>query len=267
MKNLWSEADTQGMDDLDRLVYLSHLIGADPSLVVWGGGNTSIKVTEKDFLDRELPVMRIKGSGSDMKSMLRAQFPRLRLEEVLPVFDRDDMTDEEMVAYLDRCVVDPNSPRPSIETLLHAFLPFMCVAHSHADAVVALTNNRDADSVLKKVYGDRIAVVDYFRPGFKLSKLVGLAVKETPSVEGVALVNHGLFTWGDSTQAAYDQHIELVNQAEEFIKTGTKAVFGGWARNPLDESERHRVAAAVAPTLRGLISQRQKMVQRSAEHQ
>jgi rhamnulose-1-phosphate aldolase/alcohol dehydrogenase len=128
--------------------------------------------------------------------------------------------------------------------------------------VVALTNNEDAESILKKVYGDRIAVVDYFRPGFKLSKLVGLAVKEIPSVDGVVLVNHGLFTWGNSTQSAYDRHVELVNQAEEFVKTGTKSVFGGWTRNPLDAGERHRVAAAVAPTLRGLISQRQKMVLR-----
>jgi len=114
-----------------------------------------------------------------------------------------------MVAYLDRCVVDPNSPRPSIETLLHAFLDFMCVAHSHADAVVSLTNNRQADDILKRVYGQDVAIVKYLRPGFELSKLVGLAVKESPNIKGVVLVNHGLFTWGDDPKAAYDQHIDL----------------------------------------------------------
>jgi rhamnulose-1-phosphate aldolase/alcohol dehydrogenase len=262
MDNRWCHSHADGMDELDRLVYLSRLIGEDPSLVVWGGGNTSIKVVEKDFRGQEVSAMWIKGSGSDMKSIVRRQFPRLRLDDVLPLFQRDRMSDEEMVAYLEHCLMDPSSPRPSIETLLHAFLPYMAVAHSHADAVVALTNNRDADSTLKQVYGDRIAVVDYFRPGFQLSKLVGLAVKEKPAVEGVVLVNHGLFTWGDSTRAAYDQHIELVNRAEEYIKTGTRAVFGGWTRNPLEVDSRHRAAAAVAPTLRGLISQRQKMVLR-----
>ena len=110
MENLWSESAAQGLDELDKLVYMSRLIGADPNLVVWGGGNTSIKVAEKDFLGREVAVMRIKGSGSDLKSMERWQFPRLELEKVLPVFTRERMSDEEMVDYLDRCVLDPNSP-------------------------------------------------------------------------------------------------------------------------------------------------------------
>ena len=262
MDNLWSNSAIEGMDELDKLVHMSRLIGADSSLVVWGGGNTSIKVTERDFRGRDVPAMWIKGSGSDMKSMVRRQFPRLNLDDILPLFERDGMSDEDMVAYLEHTLMDPGSPRPSIETLLHAFLPFMCVAHSHADAVVALTNNEDADSILKRVYGDEIAVVDYFRPGFHLSKLVGLAVKETPTVSGVVLVNHGLFTWGDDTKSAYERHIDLVNKAEEFIVGGTRTVFGGLGRNPLGPAERRRVAAALAPTIRGLISKQQKMVLR-----
>ena len=263
MENLWSESAAQGLDERDKLVYMSRLIGANPDLVVWGGGNTSIKVTEKDFLGREVEVMRIKGSGSDLKSMERWQFPRLELEKVLPVFTREQMSDEEMVDYLDRCVLDPNSPRPSIETLLHAFLPFMCVAHSHADAVVGLTNNRDADNILRRVYGPEVAVVEYLRPGFQLSKLVGLAVKESPNLSGVVLVNHGLFTWGDSAKDAYDRHIALVNQAEEYAAQGSeKAVFGGWQRNPLPAAARQEIAAALAPTLRGLVSQQRRAVLR-----
>ena len=262
MKNHWSDSDTRGMDDLDKLVYMSRLIGADTSLVVWGGGNTSIKVVERDFKGTEVPAMWIKGSGSDMKSIVRRQFPRLNLDDILPLFARDGMTDEDMVAYLEHCLMDPGSPRSSIETLLHAFLPFMSVAHSHADAVVALTNNQDMDSVLRRVYGDEIAVVDYFRPGFHLSKLVGLAVKESADLKGVVLVNHGLFTWGDDARSAYDQHIDLVNRAEVFITAGSKSVFGGWARNPLDTAERRKVAARLAPALRGLVSRQQQMVLR-----
>ena len=261
MENLWSEQAAQGLDELDRLVYMSRLIGADPSLVVWGGGNTSIKVTEKDFLGREVKVMRIKGSGSDLKSMERWQFPRLKLAEVLPVFERAEMSDEEMVDHLDRCILDPNSPRPSIETLLHAFLPFMSVAHSHADAVVGLTNNRDAAAILRRVYGDTVAVVEYLRPGFQLSKLVGLAVKAAPNLDGVVLVNHGLFTWGDSTKDAYDRHIDLVTKAEEYAAADPdQAVFGGWQCNPLPDAMRKVIAAAVAPTLRGLVSQQRRAV-------
>ena len=263
MENLWSESAAQGLDERDKLVYMSRLIGANPDLVVWGGGNTSIKVAEKDFLGREVEVMRIKGSGSDLKSMERWQFPRLELEKALPVFTREQMSDEEMVDYLDRCVLDPNSPRPSIETLLHAFLPFMCVAHSHADAVVGLTNNREADEILRRVYGPEVAVVEYLRPGFQLSKLVGLAVKEAPNLSGVVLVNHGLFTWGDSAKDAYDRHIALVSQAEEYAaQDPEKAVFGGWQRNPLPAAARQEVAAAVAPTLRGLVSQQRRAVLR-----
>ena len=262
MKNLWSDSEAHSLDELDKLVYMSRLIGADPSLVVWGGGNTSIKITEQDFLGRDVQVMRIKGSGSDLKSMERWQFPRLELEKVLPVFEREQMSDEAMVDYLDRCVLDPNSPRPSIETLLHAFLPFHSVAHSHADAVVGLTNNRDAVEILKKVYGDNIGIVEYLRPGFHLSRLVGLAVKEAPKLDGVVLVNHGLFTWGDDAREAYDRHIDLVTKAEEFAASGDGRVFGGWQRNPLAPDRRREIAAAVAPTLRGLVSQQRRSVLR-----
>ena len=158
--------------------------------------------------------------------------------------------------------LDPNSPRPSIETLLHAFLPFHSVAHSHADAVVGLTNNKDADAILRRVYGDNIGIVEYLRPGFQLSKLVGLAVKESPNLDGVVLVNHGLFTWGDDARQAYDRHIDLVTKAEEFAASGNGSVFGGWQRNPLAPERRREVAAAVAPTLRGLVSQQRRSVLR-----
>lgn len=262
MRNRWSGKDTLRMSDFDKLVYMSRLIGSDPSLVVWGGGNTSIKVTEKDFDGKDIDVLRIKGSGSDMKSVEHRHFPRLRLHDVLPLFHYESMSDDQMVAYLDHCVVDIGSPRPSIETLLHAFLPFKAVVHSHADAIVALTNNQDAETLLTNVFGSDVTVVEYIRPGFKLSKLVGRKAQENPNVKGVVLLKHGLFTWGDTPDAAYRQHIELITRAEKYSRQGTKVPFGNLSQPPLPTTKRHQIAAAVSPTLRGLISQQEKMVLR-----
>ena len=269
MRNRWNDAETAGMDDVDLLVYQSRLIGADPSLVVWGGGNTSIKIDQVDFRGRDTTAMVIKGSGSDMKTIERRQFPALRLDDIIPLFDRGSMSDEEMVDYLGKCMLDPGSPRPSIETLLHAFLPYKSVAHSHADAVVSLTNNADTQQVLSACYGDDVAVIEYIRPGFFLSRRVGEAVRGNPLVKGVVLVNHGLFTWGDTAKAAYQLHIDLVHQAEEYArKQGTgRTVFGGIKQRPLDAERRHQVAAAVAPTLRGLVSRRTRSVLRHDDGQ
>ena len=269
MRNLWNDAETPDMDELDLLVYQSRLIGADPSLVVWGGGNTSIKVDQQDFRGRDTRTMIIKGSGSDLKTIERRHFPGLRLEDILPLFERDSMSDEDMVDYLNKCMLDPSGPRPSIETLLHAFLPYKSVAHSHADSVVALTNNQDAGQVLRAVYGDDVAVVEYIRPGFILSKKVGEAVRGNPRIRGVVLVNHGLFTWGDSTKAAYDVHIDLVTLAEEYAQKQAvgKTVFGGLKHKSLDTERRRQVATAVAPTLRGLVSRRNRVVLRYDDSQ
>ena len=262
MESRWSDTETSSLDDLDLLMYQSRLIGADPSLVVWGGGNTSLKVTEQDFQGRETKVLRVKGSGSDMKFIQRQDFPALRMDDLLPLFERTDMTDEEMVEYQTHCLLEPNSPRPSIETLLHAFLPFNSVAHSHADAILSLTNNTRAKEVLTTVYGRDVAVVEYRRPGFFLSKEVALAALHNPRGRGVVLLHHGLVTWGTTPKEAYETHIELVSKAEEFIQGHTwgKPAFGGLKRPALEPPQRHQVAAAIAPTLRGLISQRQRNI-------
>ena len=264
MQNLWSDAEAAGKDELDLLVYQSRLIGADTSLVVWGGGNTSIKVTERDFRGHDVNAMLIKGSGSDLKTIERKHFPGLRLDDILPLFDRDSMSDEAMVDYLAQCMLDPRAPRPSIETLLHAFLPHKSVVHSHADAVVALTNTREASHVLHQVYGRWAAVVEYIRPGFTLSKRVGQALRGDPSIEGVVLANHGLFTWGASARESYDKHIEMVTQAEDYARDRArgKTVFSVVKGRALDGEHRRLVAAAAAPVLRGLVSRRQPMVLR-----
>ena len=264
MRNRWNDADTADMNEVDLLVYQSHLIGAESALVLWGGGNTSIKLEVEDFRGRMVRTMAIKGSGSDLRTIGRDQFPSLRLEDVLPLFDRDSLSDDETVDYLRRCMLDPGAPRPSIETLLHAFIPYPSVVHSHADTLIALTNSGDARRVLSAAYGDDVAVVEYLRPGFRLSKLVGRAVRDNPAARGVALSNHGLVTWGDTPREAYDRHIDLVTRAEEYVaqRARGKSVFGVLERRPLGTERRHKVAAAVAPTLRGLLGRGSKTVLR-----
>lgn len=269
MQNRWSDKEVEGLSDLEVLVYQSRLLGEDPALVLWGGGNTSLKVTETDFRGHETSVMRIKASGSDMKSCTPADFPALRLDDILPLFERESMSDEEMVAYLGRCMLDPAAPRPSIETLLHAFLPHKSIVHSHADAVIALTKNGNAEPSLEGAFQGAVGVVQYLRPGFALAKQVGEAARANPALKGVALSNHGLITWGDTPRAAYDSHIELVAKAEEYLcqaAQGTSA-FGGRKRQPLDADERRSKAARIGPTLRGVVGSGSRMVLRYDDSQ
>ena len=255
MESRWSEEEARGLSGLDELVHLSRLIGADTGLVVWGGGNTSIKTIQPDFRGRDTRTLLIKSSGSDLKTAARGDFVGLRLDDIEPLFQLDHMADDEMVAYLEHCALDPQARRPSIETLLHSFIPAALVAHSHADAVIALTNTPTSDKVLRDVYGDSIAVAPYIRPGFTLSKLVGTLVHERPEIKGVVLCNHGLFTWGDTSKEAYDRHVELVSQAEEYARrqSAGRRVFGAIKNPALNLETRHRVAAAVAPALRGAV--------------
>ena len=256
MENRWSEEEAEGLLDLDLLVYQSRLIGADPALVIWGGGNTSLKGTRADFRGLQTKVLFIKGSGSDMKSAQARDFPAVRLEDVLPLFEQPEMSDEAMVDYLERCLLDSGSSRPSIETLLHAFLPQASVVHSHADAILSLTNTLDPQELLRQVYGNDVVVVAYRRPGFLLSKEVALAALNRPGAKGVVLLNHGLVTWGSTPRASYDTHIDLVAQAEEYIskRSAGKVVFGGARVPTMEQGERRSVAGAVAPTLRALLS-------------
>ncbi len=204
------------MDVTEQLVSQSRLVGAREDLVLWGGGNNSMKSAAKDLLGRAIDVMYIKSSGSDMKSIVPKQFPAVRLDYIEPLRHRDeDMTDQEMVEYLARCLVDPSSARPSIETLLHAFIPAKAVLHTHADAILAITNTRGREATVRQCFGNRVTTVAYRRPGFRLSREVGEAFDA--KADGLVLMNHGLITWGDTPQEAYERHIALVTEAEKFL--------------------------------------------------
>src|SRR5438876_12324107 len=168
MNSRWDDSAARDLSDLHLLVYASRLIGAETSLVVWGGGNTSLKRVERDHRGREVRVLRVKGSGSDLKSIQKKDFPGVRMDDVLALLERDDMGDQEMVSYLAHGLVDAGGTRPSIETLLHGFLSAHAVIHTHADAIVSLTNNDRHRAVVAQVYGKDVIALPYRRPAFRI---------------------------------------------------------------------------------------------------
>ncbi len=262
MESRWSDHDARSLTGLDLLVYASRLIGAETSLVVWGGGNSSVKLTEADFRGRDCHVLRVKGSGSDMKSVTRKDFPGVWMDDLLPLLARDEMTDEEMVAYLAHCLIEQNAPRPSIETLLHGFVPADAVIHTHADAIAALTNTDRGREVVRKVYGDAVVFIPYRRPGFRLSKEVAAAARDHPGARGVVLEKHGLITWGTTVKEAYLSTVEMVSRAEAEIAEASRGrrVFGAVRVAPLPEERRRHLAGVVAPILRGAVSRQKRAI-------
>jgi len=262
MQSRWSDDETRSLTGLDLLVYASRLIGAETSLVVWGGGNTSLKVTESGFHNHHARVLRVKGSGSDLKSIARKDFPGIWMDDLLPLLARDEMTDEEMVAHLAKCLVEPNAPRPSIETLLHGFVPADAVIHTHADAIVALTNTDRGREVIHRVYGNESIFVPYRRPGFRLSKEVAEAARAHPEARGVILEKHGLITWGGTLKEAYLGTIEMVSRAEAHIEEAGRGgrVLGAVRVASIPVARRRELAAVAAPILRGAVSQERRAI-------
>ncbi|HEY5594041.1 MAG TPA: bifunctional rhamnulose-1-phosphate aldolase/short-chain dehydrogenase [Nitrospiria bacterium] len=260
MKSRWSDKEARGLEGLDILVHTSRLIGMDSNLVVWGGGNSSVKVKGIDHAGRPVRILWMKGSGSDMRTIARKQFTPLRLDDLLPLMKRAQMTDDEMVAYQSKCVLEPGSPKPSIETLLHAFLPPTHIYHTHADAICALTDTPNGAETIEKVYGKKVAVIPYFRPGFLLSKKTGEAYAKTPGLRAIILDKHGLITWGESAKEAYRETIRMISEAERFIARHRRRSRSRAAQPAISKAFRDSIVAAVAPTLRGEISRGKRMV-------
>jgi rhamnulose-1-phosphate aldolase/alcohol dehydrogenase len=262
MRSRWSEAEAATLEGLDLLVYASRLVGAETSLVVWGGGNTSIKTLERDHRGREIPVLRVKGSGSDLKSIQKKDFPGVRMDDIRALLARVDMGDTEMVGYLAHGLMDPGGVRPSIETLLHGFVEAHAVVHTHADAIVSLTNNDRPREVLAAVYGKDVIALDYRRPGFKISREVADAIAEHPEARALVLERHGTITWGATVRDAYEATIELITRAEDAIAERKKGrrVFGGPRVPVLDPAARRATALAVAPRLRGRLGSERRVI-------
>ncbi len=257
MKNLWSDKAAQaavdkygakGVNrDLALRVYTTRLLGGVPELVLHGGGNTSVKTTMKDTLGEDVEVLCVKGSGWDMGVIEPPGLPAVRLEPLRRLYGLDALTDEDMVNF-QRCnLLDSFAPNPSVETLFHAFLPHKFIDHTHANAVLALSDQPNGEELCREVYDGRCAIVEYVMPGFTLAKMAAEAQKQAPKADGLILLKHGIFTWGDDARTAYDRMIELVSMAEERLRKGRRNVFAAGTL-----PSKLATPAEVAPILRGL---------------
>ena len=215
--SFWSDEDAAALPALDGLVYRSNLLGQDRSVCNVFGGNTSVKLTETDHMGREVEVLWVKGSGSDVLTIKEEGFAGLRLNEILPLMARSDMSDEDMVEYLSHTTHALNRPRQSIETLLHGFTPAKHVDHTHPDAVISLACLPDGQEVCRRIWGNRMVWVDYIRPGFTLSKWIGEGLRANPQAECVVMGKHGLVTWGETSAACYESTMRIIQEAEDFI--------------------------------------------------
>jgi rhamnulose-1-phosphate aldolase/alcohol dehydrogenase len=251
---------------LDQLVARSRRLGANRSICNWGGGNTSAKADEVDFRGQTCRVLWVKGSGSDLATVADRSFTGLYLDDVAPLLERERMSDTEMVDYLAHCFFDPGRPRPSIETLLHGFLPFTHVDHTHADATNYFACAENGEKLAHECFGDALIWVPYRRPGFGLAREVALAVRAKPDVKLVILAKHGLITWGETDEECYASTISTIARATEFVEARIAAaerpLFGGIGTKTLAPSRRREIAAEVAPVVRGLVSADKRQILR-----
>lgn len=249
-------ADMETVTEADRelalRVYSSRLIGSDPDLVMHGGGNTSVKVVRPDLFGRSQNVLHVKGSGWDLDSLQAEGMPGVRMDTLIDLRALDGLSDEEMVNVQRANLLDSSAPNPSVETLLHAYLPHKVVDHTHATAFLALANLPAAETAVREIFGNRLTSVPYIMPGFALAKHAAEAFDQNPDVEGLVLLKHGHFTFADTAKASYEKVISHTNEVEDYLahkasgRRFTGTVFQD--RQPLDEA----IAVDVLPVLRGL---------------
>lgn len=235
--------------DVGLRVYTTRLLGQDPRLVLHGGGNTSVKTTIADLNGEDVEVLCVKGSGWDMGTIEPAGLPAVRLAPLLKLRAREKLSDEDMVRLQRANLIDPASPNPSVEALLHAFIPHKFIDHTHSTAVLALTDQPDGEALCREVYGARVGYVPYLMPGFGLAKAAAQMFDADPSVEGLVLVKHGIFSFGADARQAYERMIALVTLAEERLARQRKPAFVS-AKLPARPAR----LADVAPIIRGACS-------------
>lgn len=266
MQSLWSDSEAaQYNDDLGLRVYTSRLLGKNPELVLHGGGNTSVKVDEKDFFGDAVSICYVKGSGWDLATIEREGFAPVRMNALLKMAELPTMSDSDMVLQQRAAMTNPNAPAASIEAILHAILPFKFVDHSHANAIAALTCHNDGEKRVADCFGKRVLVLPYVMPGFVLAKQVHEVLKtrdlRAEGIEGIILMKHGLFTFADDAKSSYEKHIELVTVAEEYLakrSSGTLARTSAPVASSSEEtSERTGVSALLSLSkLRRAVSQK-----------
>ncbi len=222
MQSLWSDREArQFQGDLGLRAYTSRLLGRDKSLVLHGGGNTSVKIREKNLFGEEETILYVKGSGWDLETIEPQGFSPVRLAHVLRLAELPSLSDPEMVNQLVTHMLRASAPAPSIETILHGLMPQKFVDHTHADAVLSVSNTRDGEQRIREVYGKRCVVIPYLMPGFVLAQLCAKEFKRlgTPETVGMVLLNHGIFSFGETARESYERMIELVALAEEYLES------------------------------------------------
>jgi len=221
MKSLWNKTDAEHQqDDLALRVYSSRLLGQDPHLVLHGGGNTSVKLTQPNLFGEAEEILYVKGSGWDLASIESAGFAPVRMQHLLALAELDSMTDAHMVNELKTHMTIASAPTPSVETILHALLPYKYVDHTHADAIVTITNTANGRARIEGIYGDEVVIIPYVMPGFDLARQCATIFKAeaTDKTIGMVLLNHGIFSFGDSAEIAYERMISLVDRAEQYLQ-------------------------------------------------
>ncbi|MEZ5978763.1 MAG: class II aldolase/adducin family protein [Planctomycetota bacterium] len=263
MKSRWNHAEAQEYvtrfadagEDLALRTYTSRLLGADGALVLHGGGNTSVKTRTKDVFGNEIDVVCVKGSGWDLASIEPAGLPACELEPLRRLRALDALSDEEMVNQVRSRLLDSKAPTPSVEALLHAFLPHKFVDHTHADAVCILSNQPNGEELVREALGPKVLVLPWIMPGFPLAKAVVDAYESQPDCEGIALLGHGHFTFGDDAQTSYERMIDQVARAEHVAERLARSVHRVTIpAEPIDRGAVAKLAAKVAPVVRGALA-------------
>ena len=267
MQSRWSAADARAFaeryishgEDLALRVYTSRLVGSDPALVLHGGGNTSVKSTIRDLLGEEVAAIFVKGSGWNLDTIAPEGLPGMRLAGLRRLRHLPALSDEEMVNQQRTHLFRADAPTPSVEALLHAFLPAKFIDHSHADSILALTNRPDGEALVREIYGDRAGIVPYVMPGFALALKAAEVNDAQADLQGLVLLKHGLFTWGETARESYERHIEMVDLAERWLavrsrRTWTVVKAAADPETVADVADIADIAAELAPLLRGRLA-------------
>jgi rhamnulose-1-phosphate aldolase/alcohol dehydrogenase len=266
---LWDDAKAAALagNEVDLFIYRSNILGADLRITNYGGGNTSVKIQDKDPLTgSETEVMWIKGSGGDIGTLKKSGCAALYMERLLSLTTvyRGLEHEDEMVELFNHCIFDLSSKAPSIDTPLHGFLPFKHIDHLHPDAAIAIAASKDGEQITKDLFGGQIGWVGWQRPGFDLGLQLKTCLEEAASrgvqLRGIMLGSHGLFTWGDTSYECYLNTLEVIEKCAEYIESKTANVFGGARMSSFSPEERMAKAASLAPVLRGFCSSHVQMV-------
>ena len=265
---LWDEKNAKefGDDQVALFLYRSNILGADLRITNFGGGNTSCKTIEKDPITNEsVEVMWIKGSGGDIGTLKRdgvAGLYNQRLHDLKKVY-RGLEHEDEMVALFNHCIYDLDSKAPSIDTPLHGLLPFKHSHHLHPDSLISIAAAEDSEAIIKEIWGDTMGWVPWQRPGFDLGLQLEACLTNNPSIRGIVLGSHGVFTWGETSYESYVNSLEVIETASAYIEkkiSENGSVFGGLKTNSLSEEDRKSQAAKLAPILRGMCSSENNMI-------